>query len=84
MLLSPAMLQLTPKPAVKEKYFLLFAFFFLGAHVLGLFVNLASELFSLNFGNNTYLPSFYRLLTMVIAHVLGSYLNLLVCTYLCL
>ena len=33
--------------------FFVFCFFFLGAHVLGFFVNLASELFALNFGNNT-------------------------------
>ena len=59
--LSLMVLQLTPKPAVKEKYFLLlpiFFFFFLGAHILGLFVNLTSELFPLNFGNNTICPVF--------------------------
>ena len=41
----------------QEKYFLLF-FFFFGARVLGLFVNLALELFAFNFGNNTICPVF--------------------------
>ena len=33
-------------------------FFFLGAHVLVLFVNLTSEKFALNFGNNNICPVF--------------------------
>ena len=59
------MLQLTPKPAVTEKYFLLlpffyfiFFFFFFGAHVLGLFLNLTSKQFALNFGDDTICPVF--------------------------
>ena len=51
-----------PKPAIKKNisFFCLFVFFFffLGARVLGLFVNLALELFAFNFGNNTICPVF--------------------------
>ena len=39
----PAVLQLMLEPAIKRQTFPCYFFFLLGAHVLGLFVNLTSE-----------------------------------------
>ena len=82
--LSQAVLQLMPKPAFKRYFHFCCFLFFFWCPCFRAFCKSGFGTISLWFWEKHYLPSSYGLLVITIAHVLGLYLNLLVCTYLCL
>ena len=65
-------------------FLVVFFFFFFWCPCFRAFCKSGFETICFWFWEKHYLPSSYGLLIITIAHVLGLYLNLLVCTYLCL